>query len=159
LPAFKSAAEFADRRLRTPCFGLQNNNAFGTATAYLLRSGQKTKEKIMLRQLIITGAVAMGLLFSAGASAQAARPKKTQDYGIRGQYGYIHPRYEQPDRPIDVWGTRSYYGHWNPRNYPNIPYPDYSGGLFYGNSAFGLYGNSGYVSPYWGMDFVYFPTY
>jgi len=109
----------------------------------------------MLRQWIISGVVAMGLIFPAAESAQAARPR-IRDHSVRSLDDYRYDyRYSQSERPIDVWGRSAYYGHWNPMNYPNIAYPDYSGGLYFGNPTFGWYDNPGYVSPYWGMDVLY----
>lgn len=109
----------------------------------------------MFQRLLIIGVIAAGLTFPAVEPSYAA-PPKAKNYRVRSlddyRYGY---RYSQPDRPIDVWGQSSYYGHWNPATPPNPVYPDYSGGLFYGNPTFGLYGNSGYVSPYWGFDVLY----
>jgi hypothetical protein len=132
--------------------------AFGTSTASLEDKWQQPMKwrKIMLRRWIISGLVALGLIFPAVESAQAARPRVRNHYYVRSLDDYRYDyRYSPPERPIDVWGLSSYYGHWNPLNYPNIPYPDYSGGLYYGNPTFGFYGDPGYVAPYWGMDVVY----
>lgn len=108
-------------------------------------------EKILIRQLIIAAVMATGLVLPMAESAQAARPKQTRE--LRSLY---EERPRQPEKVIDVWGRSSYSYHMNSYTHPNPVYPDYSGGLYYGNPTFGWYGNPGYVSPFWGMDVVYF---